>query len=121
MSWQGCPQDHGCEGRTHGALCHDLIMVNADDYQGASSEAIREGVTPDALPAIRRELFMDALMVARTDHDPGMQWEQFCEAAWREAALAFGFVAREPWPEGLPRPALADERQSGQRDSDDLS
>ena len=66
---------------------------------------------------MRRELFIDALAVARHDHDPSSEWESFAEAAWREAVLAFGFVEREPWPEGLPRPALADERQSGQRDS----
>ncbi len=53
-----------------------------------------DGVTPSDLAAIRRELFLDALTVARHDHDPASEWEAFCEAAWREAGLAFGFLPR---------------------------
>ncbi len=84
--------------------------------------AIHAGVTPTDLAGIRRELFRDALAVARHDHDPSREWEAFAEAAWGEAALAFGFVEREPWPEGLPRPNLpGDDRDPAQRDSDDLS
>ncbi len=83
---------------------------------------MQDGVTPENLVDIRRELFMDALAVARHDHDPSSEWEAFADVAWREGALAFGFVERGPWPEGLPRPEFPEgERRSGQRDSDDLS
>jgi hypothetical protein len=96
-------------------------MTTQDDTTGAAA-AVPVGVTPQDLADIRRELFIDALAVARHDHDPSREWEAFAEAAWREAALAFGFVEREPWPEELPRPKLpSDDRDSAQRDSDDLS
>jgi len=80
------------------------------------------GVTSEDLSDIRRELFMYALAVARHDHDPCHEWNAFVEVAWQEAALAFGFVEREPWPEGPPRPNLPDgDRRPVQRDGDDLS
>ena len=53
------------------------------------------GVTPDDLPGIRRELMMDALAVARAQHDPATHWDAFCETAWREAGLAYGFIQRQ--------------------------
>jgi hypothetical protein len=59
----------------------------------AVDQNVSDGFTPADLPAVRRELFMDALAVAR--HDPAMQWEPFCDVAWREAGLAFGFLERE--------------------------
>lgn len=94
-------------------------MVNEDDPLLHPPGDIPEGATPDALPAIRRELFMDALMVARYDHDPGTQWAQFCEVAWNEAAMAFGFVGREPWPGSSTAPGVGDVEP--QRDSDEVS
>ncbi len=95
-------------------------MTSQDDTAGGA--AVHGGVMPDDLADIRRELFIDALAVARHDHDPSREWEAFAEAAWGEAALAFGFVEREPWPEELPEPNLSEgARRVGQRDSDDLS
>lgn len=70
-----------------------------DEHSGDSG-----GVTAQDLPRIRRELLMDALAVARHDHDPAADWAAFCDAVWREVALAYGFVEREPWPEGLDIP-----------------
>ncbi len=93
-------------------------MTSQDDTTGAAA-AVQGGVTAEDLADIRRELFMEALAVARHDHDPTREWEAFAEAAWQEAALAFGFVEREPWPEELPRPELPDSvREPAQRDSD---
>lgn len=63
---------------------------------------------------------MDALAVARHDHDPATRWEDFCQLAWCEAGLAFGFLDREGWPPGVDRPPLAEaQRPSGHRDSDE--
>jgi hypothetical protein len=55
---------------------------------------------------MRRELLMDALRVARLEHDPAQDWPGFCAVVWREAALAFGFVEREsgPSPRSAPGP-----------------
>ncbi len=97
-------------------------MTSEGEATGAAAAAGQGGVTPEDLADIRRELFIDALTVARHDHDPSREWEAFAEVAWGEAALAFGFVEREPWPEGLPRPGLpGGVRDPAQRDSDDLS
>lgn len=92
---------------------------DAQDGHAGAAEDISDGVAPDALPGIRRELFIDALMVARHDHDPGTQWEQFCETAWKEAALAFGFMERELWPGSSTSPDVGGVEP--QRDSDDAS
>jgi len=95
-------------------------MTSHDGTTGAA--AAPGGVTPEDLADIRRELFIDALTVARHDHDPSREWEAFAEAAWGEAALAFGFVEREPWPQELPMPRLGgDDRDPAQRDNDDRS
>lgn len=56
------------------------------------------GVSRADLVEIRRELFVAALDVARHDYDPSVEWDRFCEAAWGEAALAFGFIEREEVP-----------------------
>jgi hypothetical protein len=63
------------------------------------TEPTAEGGGIGDLLGIRRELFVSALEVARADHDPAREWEAFAEAAWREAALAFGFAEREDLPE----------------------
>jgi hypothetical protein len=76
------------------------------------------GLAPADLAEVRRELFVDALSVARFDHDPVAEWEAFCERAWREAGLAFGFLDREPWPESVPRPRPHTFESSGQSESD---
>lgn len=68
-----------------------------------------DGLTPSVLPGLRRELFVDALLAARARFSPGEEWEAFVEAAWREAGLAFGFLERAPWPEGLELPRLTNE------------
>jgi hypothetical protein len=96
--------------------------MDAEDDAAEPTTSRANGVTFHDLADVRRELFIDALAVARHDHDPSREWEAFVEAAWREAALAFGFVEREPWPEGLPRPRLdGGDRRPAQRDTDDLS
>lgn len=96
--------------------------MTSERHTTQPATATEDGVTADDLAGIRRELFIDALTVARHDHDPSREWEAFAEAAWGEAALAFGFIEREPWPEALPRPGLpGDDPNPAQRDSDDLS
>jgi hypothetical protein len=82
-------------------------MATRREAQAAEQADVPAGFTPADLPAVRRELFMDALAVARDDHDPATQWEDFCEAAWKEAGLAFGFLQREGWPESVDLPAWA--------------
>ncbi len=90
-------------------------IVMSESESSEVQSMVEGGLTASALPAIRRDLFMDALAVARHDHDPSSEWEQFCEAAWREAALAFGFAERESWP------GAAQSQGDGldQRDGDD--
>ncbi len=108
------------QGSACSVVCATIrFMISGPEAPDPSAKDNSDGVTPNALPAIRRELFMDALMVARHDHDPGTQWEQFCETAWKEAALAFGFVEREPWPGSSPSPGVG--AVEPQRDSDDVS
>lgn len=78
-----------------------------------------DGLAPEDLPALRRELFAGSLAVARREHSPSAEWEAFVEAAWEEVRLAFGFLEREPWPGGLERPGLGDaERADPQSDGD---
>ena len=69
------------------------MTIEDDMVQPAATS---DGVTSEDLADMRRELFIDALAVARHDYDPCSEWEAFAEAAWREVALAFGFVEREP-------------------------
>jgi hypothetical protein len=71
------------------------------------------GVGRGDLMRLRRALFMDALHVARVDHDPAAEWEAFAQVAWREASLAFGFAAREE----LPRLADQDTNAEGSGDA----
>jgi hypothetical protein len=72
-----------------------------------------EGVGASDLVRVRRALFMDALHVARADHEPAAEWEAFAEVAWREASLAFGFASREE----LPRLADQDANAEGSGDA----
>lgn len=87
-----------------------MSAMARQEHQSESAEG--DGLSAGDLPVIRRELLMDALEVARREHDPSAEWEAFRAVVWREAGLAFGFVDRDPWPEGLARPAA---RGSDQR------
>jgi hypothetical protein len=89
-------------------------MNSTDEEQTAAGST---GFSAADLQTIRRESLMDALEVARHEHDPASDWEAFCAVVWREAGLAFGFLEREPWPEDLPRPAWPASRQGEGQDS----
>lgn len=75
-----------------------IVGMSENERAGSASASAGRGVGSGDLHQLRRELFIGALEVARADHDPGREWESFAEVAWREAALAFGFVERDEWP-----------------------
>lgn len=44
---------------------------------------------------------MAALVVARAEHDPSVDWAGFTATAWRELSVAMGWREREEWPAHL--------------------
>lgn len=81
----------------HGARCI-IVGMRENDTGRSASAPDPEGLQARDLRRVRRDLFRGALEVARADHDPSSEWESFAEVAWREAALAFGFVERDEFP-----------------------
>jgi hypothetical protein len=104
----------GCGDRVMGAM-HDVCMSSHDETREAATGT--DGFSTADLPAMRREQLMSALEVARHEHDPATNWAAFREVVWREAALAFGFFEREPWPDDVPLPPWVGSDQSEGEDN----
>lgn len=71
-----------------------LMPENSDDLS-ARIETDPGGVAAGDLPTISRGLFVRALEVARSTHDPALEWAAFVEAAWQEAGKAFDAIPRQ--------------------------
>ncbi len=91
-----------------------MIMSQQPEFPPAESAGVATGVAQGAIRNLRYQLFVDAMVVARSERSPATAWEAFVKVAWREVGLAFGFLEREPWPEGLERPGLPSEAEASQ-------
>ncbi len=89
-------------------------MSQQTESQPAESAVVATGVAQGDMRDLRHQSFVDALTVARDEQSPATAWEGFVEVAWREVGLAFGFLEREPWPDGLERPKLTSEVEASQ-------
>ncbi len=89
-------------------------MSQQTESQPAESAVVATGVARGDMRDLRYQLFVDAMAVARSEWSPTTAWEAFVEVAWREVGLAFGFLEREPWPEGLERPGLPSGAEASQ-------
>ena len=63
-------------------------------YDGTSTHIGRTmdepGISIDDLPGIYREEYLYAVEVARGQHDPCLEWEDFRETLWRYLVRVFG-------------------------------
>ncbi len=62
------------------------------------------GIGIEDLPGIYREGYLHAIEIARAQHDPSQDWEEFRETLWHSLVRVFGVEIDEPWPADLPDP-----------------
>lgn len=63
------------------------------------------GIGLEDLPAIYREGYLYAIEIARAQHDPATDWEDFREYLWASLIRVFGLDVDIQWPDDVPSAA----------------
>lgn len=77
--------------------------VEAHFRRGAFAAAFQPGKPEDAFRDGPRQFFALAAEVARAQFDPVLQWDDFLEALWEQAAAGFGLSPDDQDLTGGPR------------------
>lgn len=56
------------------------------------------GISVDDLPAILREEYLYAIELARAEHDPSSEWEDFRDYLWEALIRVFGVETDKATP-----------------------
>lgn len=64
----------------------------------------RDGVALEDLPGIYREGYLNAIEMARAEHDPAHDWDGFRDHLWQSLLRVFGVEVDDQWPPDLPDP-----------------